>query len=76
MSYAAAQARHDAMIPDDADADIYESDIDTLREALGYIDCDETNGRKYWDCIRRSKLTRARIAELEQEQETEEQEAA
>ena len=56
------------MIPDDADADIYESDLDTLREAMGYIDCDETNGRKYWECDRRSRLIRARIAELEIEE--------
>ena len=69
MSYAAAQARYDAMIPDDADADIYEADIDTLRDALRYIDCDEMDDFQYWGCIHRENLIRARIAELEQEVE-------
>jgi phosphatidylserine/phosphatidylglycerophosphate/cardiolipin synthase-like enzyme len=74
MSMQAAQARYDAMEPDDTNDDIYEADLDALREALSYIDCDDLDGKRYWECDRREKLIRARIAELELEQETEEQE--
>ena len=68
MSMHAAQARYDAMTPDCIDDDIYEAGIEVLREALSYIDCGEMNGRKYWECDRRSRLIRARIAELEIEE--------
>ena len=67
MSYAAAQARYDAMEPDDTDDDIYESDLEALRDALGYIDCSEMSGHRYRECERREKLILARIAELELE---------
>jgi len=69
MSYAAAQARYDAMEPDDTDDDIYESSIGALRDALRYIDCDEMGGSQHRECIRRTNLIRARIAELEKEVE-------
>ena len=69
MGMREAQAKYDAMEPDCTDDDIYEADLATLREALGYIDCDDLNGRRYWECERREKLIRARIAELELELE-------
>ena len=65
MSYAAAQARYDAMLPHEIDDDIYEADLGTLRDALSYIDCDDFKGRRCWECDRREKLIRARIAEIE-----------
>jgi len=65
MTIAAAQARYDAMTDEHPDDDIYEADIETLRKAIRHIDCDDLNGRRYWDCERREKLIRKRITELE-----------
>ena len=69
MSMQAAQARYDAMEPDDTNDDIYEADLDALREALLCIDCDDLDGKRYWECIRREEVIRARIAELEWDRE-------
>lgn len=69
MSYAGAQARYDAMLPDETDDDIYEMDALTLHAALAVHDCDELSGRRYHDCERRVKLIQARIIELDRENE-------
>ena len=65
MSYALAQARYDAMLPDETDDDIDEMDLLTAQAALALHDCDELSGRRYRDCERRVRLIRARIKQLE-----------
>ncbi|NCC36204.1 MAG: hypothetical protein EOM24_29960 [Chloroflexia bacterium] len=67
MSYAAAQARYDAMTDDHPDDDIGDMDIDTLREALYYSDCEELSGRRWRNCQHREELMKSRLKELEAE---------
>ena len=65
MSYEEAQARYDAMTPDDRDDDLYELDLEQLHHALEVVDCDQLSGWRYYECQRRVKLIESLIADME-----------